>query len=437
MQDLVSLLQRRLQPYLQAPSWCVALSGGLDSSVLLHALAELAKRQNCPPLRAVHVHHGLQTVANSWPQHCQQLCEPLEVDLKVMRVQVAVEASTEQAARQARYQALADQLQQDELLLVAQHQDDQSETLLLRLLRGSGVLGLQAMPASRPLGRGLLVRPLLAVSRLQLESWAAQQGLDWVEDPTNAEDNYDRNFLRLRILPLLRKRWQGLDTVLQRTAEHMDQAQDLLDEFAQLDLKQAAAQPVLDWLKLPCLNLEVVRNLSVARQRNLLRYWLRDKTLLPDSAHWAGWESLLQASPSAQPLWRLQAGALQRHANLVYWLDENWLQPVPSTELLVTSDGEYPLPANGLLRVTGVGAQQLQLGWRKGGEYMVLPNRGRRDLKRLLQEQQVPAFVRDRLPLLFSGQQLVAVAGLPRLRAEGFAGLQLCWQPLSGHKALL
>lgn len=429
MDDLVDILQRQLQPHSQAPGWCVALSGGLDSSVLLHGLAELARRQSCPPLRAVHVHHGLQAVADSWPEHCRQLCAPLGIELQVVQVQVAAAASTEQAARQARYQALAGQLQQGELLLVAQHQDDQSETLLLRLLRGSGVLGLQAMPVSRPLGRGLLLRPLLAVSRLQLESWAQQKGLSWVEDPSNAHEHYDRNFLRLRILPLLRQRWRGLDAVLQRTAGHMTQAQELLDELALLDVQQAIARPTLDWLELPCLDLDVVRVLSAARQRNLLRYWLRDKTLLPDSTHWAGWDSLLNAGAAAQPLWRLQGGVLQRHAGRLYWLEAFWMQPPPWLELSMEGAGDYCLPGNGRLRVDGPNAAGLQLRWRQGGEQMCLPGRGRRDLKRLLQEQQVPVFVRDRLPLLFAGQQLVAVAGLPELRAAGFTELSLSWQP--------
>ncbi|MFB1011488.1 MAG: tRNA lysidine(34) synthetase TilS, partial [Thiopseudomonas sp.] len=141
MTTLIETLKQHLQSHTAAPGWCVALSGGLDSSVLLHALDAVRQQQACPPLRAVHIHHGLQAVADSWPQHCQALCAQLEVPLQVIHVQVDAQASTEQAARRARYAAMAGQLQAGERLLVAQHADDQSETLLLRLLRGSGVLG--------------------------------------------------------------------------------------------------------------------------------------------------------------------------------------------------------------------------------------------------------------------------------------------------------
>lgn len=431
MKTLIETLQQQLQPHTGARGWCVALSGGLDSSVLLHALAALRQQYACPPLRAVHVHHGLQAVAESWPQHCQALCAQLDVPLQVIRVQVDTHASTERAARQARYAALANLLLPGERLLVAQHADDQSETLLLRLLRGSGVLGLQAMPASRPLGPGLLVRPLLAVARRDLERYACQAGLSWVDDPSNASDEFDRNFLRNRVLPLLRQRWPRLDSVWLRTTGHMREAQGLLDELAVLDLQQVRSSPQPDWLPLECLDLNGIRPLSAARQRNLLRYWLRDKTQLPDSAHWAGWLALLQAGTDAQPLWQLQNGALVRHGQRLYWLASHWLQSPPAPALVQVANGDYRLPDNGLLRVSGLACEPLRVAYRTGGEQLELLGRGRRDLKRLLQEQGVPVFVRNRVPLLFAGEQLVAVAGLPALRAKEAVGLEVAWLPPS------
>ncbi|NLD15030.1 MAG: tRNA lysidine(34) synthetase TilS [Gammaproteobacteria bacterium] len=429
MTTLIETLKQHLQSHTAAPGWCVALSGGLDSSVLLHALDAVRQQQACPPLRAVHIHHGLQAVADSWPQHCQALCAQLEVPLQVIHVQVDAQASTEQAARQARYTALAGQLQAGERLLVAQHADDQSETLLLRLLRGSGVLGLQAMPASRPLGQGLLLRPLLTVARRDLEHYARQAGLDWIDDPSNDSDDFDRNFVRNRVLPLLRQRWPGLDAVWQRTTGHMREAQGLLDELAVIDLQQTRIEPQPDWLRLECLDFNEIRPLSAARQHNLLRYWLRDKTLLPDSAHWAGWQTLLQAGAGAQPLWQLQGGALVRDGPRLYWLPPHWLQSPPEPELTQVANGDYRLPDNGLLRIAGLAAAPLRVGYRQGGEQLNLHGRGRRDLKRLLQEQGVPVFVRNRLPLLFAGTQLIAVAGLPALRAAGASGLQADWLP--------
>lgn len=429
MTNLQQKVYRELQEHVGAPGWCLAFSGGLDSAVLLHVLAALCRQYACPPLRAVHVHHGLQAVADDWPDHCRMQCEQLAVPFQAVFVQVGNAASTEQAARDARYAALAGQLEPGEVLLLAQHQDDQAETLLLRLLRGSGVTGLQGMPGTRPLGCGLLLRPLLQVPRRQLEEYARQHDLSWIDDPSNRSDIHDRNFLRNRVMPGLRRRWPGLDTVLQRTAAHMREAQGLLDELAAIDLQQARRQAQPDWLTLECLDLDCVRALSTARQINLIRFWLRDKTLPPDSAHWAGWQALLQAGADAQPLWQLQDGALVRHSRRLYWLPKHWQQVPADPDLPQVANGRYRLPGNGVLQVAGLHAGSLRAGYRQGGEQLDLPGRGRRDLKRLLQERQVPVFLRNRLPLLFADGQLVAVAGLPELRSAAFVGLEADWIP--------
>ena len=418
-----------LRNHLDAAGWCVAFSGGLDSCVLLHLLAEFCRENGGQPLRALHVHHGLQQVADGWPEHCRKVCEQLGVPLLVVRVQVAEEASTEQAARDARYAAFADQLKAGEILMLGQHMDDQAETVLLRLLRGSGVAGLQGMPLSRALGAGQLLRPLLDISRERLEAYAHEHDLSWIEDPSNSSDAYDRNLLRNKVMPALRQRWPALNSVLVRTASHMQQAQGLLDELAEIDLQQTMTQPQPGWLPLEALNLEAIESLSESRQTNLLRYWLRDKTALPDTAHWAGWHALLNAGADAQPLWQLQGGALMRHDRRLYWLPPSWLREPVDPGLQQLTNGEYRLPDNGMLRVVGLNAAPLRMGYRLGGEQLELPDRGRRDLKRLLQEQKIPVFLRNRLPLLFADDRLVAVAGLSGLRAAGFETLQLDWAP--------
>src|SRR6218665_3948299 len=148
-----------LAPWRAAPAWRIAFSGGLDSNVLLHLLASLGKTESLPPLYAIHIHHGLQAVADGWPAHCQRVCDGLGVPLRVMPVHVATGASLERAARDARYGAFAQELGQGEVLLTAQHRDDQAETLLFRLLRGAGVRGLAGIPATRPLAKGGGGRP--------------------------------------------------------------------------------------------------------------------------------------------------------------------------------------------------------------------------------------------------------------------------------------
>ncbi|MFQ6572455.1 tRNA lysidine(34) synthetase TilS [Pseudomonas sp. UM16] len=415
-------LYPRLTPWLTAPSWCVALSGGLDSTVLLHLLANLPHK---PPLRAIHIHHGLQAAADAWPAHCQRLCDDLEVELQIICVQVAAGASLEQGAREARYAAFADALRPEEVLLTGQHREDQAETLLFRLLRGAGVRGLAAMPGQRALGQGMLLRPLLDVSREALEAYAQAQQLTWVEDPSNGDTQYSRNYLRHQVFPLLRQRWPQTAQNLARTAEHLSEAQGLLDELAVQDLAQASTPNGFDWLTLASLELSVLRELSPPRQRNALQYWLASRTRLPDARHWAGWEDLRDAASDGRPCWRLTDGELHRANGRIWWLTDDWLR-VPVAQAWDDPAQPLLLPGNGSLRLSGMMTQgPLRVAYRQGGESLHVAGRGRRDLKRLLNELQVPAFVRSRLPLLYCDQQLMAVANLPQL-SQGDWQLHWC-----------
>ncbi|UUY06525.1 tRNA lysidine(34) synthetase TilS [Pseudomonas sp. J452] len=437
MTSLENRLLAALQPWLAAPAWRVALSGGLDSSVLLHLLARLRDRQALPPLSAIHVHHGLQAIADTWPQHCQQLCDGLGVPLQIAYVQVAAGASLERAAREARYSAFERCLGAGELLLTGQHRDDQAETLLFRLLRGAGVRGLAAMPAQRALGQGVLLRPLLAVSRSELEAYAQQHELRWVEDPSNADTRFARNFLRAEVLPLLARQWPQARQNLARSAEHMREAQGLLDELAELDLAAAAPSSEYAWLGLPSLALGPLRQLSAARQRNALRHWLAPRTALPDSEHWQGWQDLRDAAVDSAPVWRLAAGELRRADERLWWLAGEWLSTPSLPAAWFEPAQSLQLPGNGRLHLRGeypVG--ELQVRYRIGGEVLELPGRGHRDLKRLLNERGVPAFVRGRLPLLYRGEELLAVANLPGLDGSQWGDWQLSWQPPTSEQGL-
>jgi len=240
---LTAKLLQILAPWRSAPAWHIAFSGGLDSTVLLHLLATLAKTDTFPPLSAIHVHHGLQAAADAWPAHCRAVCDALGVPLQVIRVQVRPGASLERAAREARYQAFAEVTGAGELLITGQHRDDQAETLLFRLLRGAGVRGLAAMPVQRPLAGGYLVRPLLDVSRADLEAYAREHQLTWVEDPSNADPRFSRNYLRHHVFPRLIERWPQAVSTMARSAEHLSEAQGLLDELAQMDLMTATCMP--------------------------------------------------------------------------------------------------------------------------------------------------------------------------------------------------
>lgn len=427
-------LTSSLSSWQSAPAWHVAFSGGLDSTVLLHLLADYARTHDTPPLRAVHVHHGLQPAADSWPAHCQSICESLGIELKVIHVQVVPGASIEQAARDARYGAFSQLLGPDEVLFTGQHREDQAETLLFRLLRGAGLRGLAAMPARRSLGRGWLARPLLAVGREVLREHASSQGLRWIEDPSNADTAFARNYLRNEVFPLLRQRWPQAAGSLARSAEHLGEALGLLDELAVADLVGACDGAPHAWLDLDSLDLAVLKGLSPARQRNALQHWLSSRTRLPDSRHWAGWESLRDAAPDAQPLWRLGDGVLQRSHGRVWWLSGDWLTPAGGKLAWRDTHAPLTLPGNGIVHLRGeIPPGELQVGYRQGGEVLEVPGRGRRDLKRLLNELQVPHFVRPRLPLLWQGERLLAMANLP---LAGQGDVQLHWQPPTNVQGL-
>lgn len=426
---LLNQLCQILTPHCSAKNWYIGFSGGLDSSVLLHALVCLKERMELPPLTAVHIHHGLQAVSAHWPNQCQAYCQGLGVNFLSLSVQVSVSGQgIEAAAREARYGAWEQLLKEGDVLLTAQHANDQAETLLFRLLRGAGVKGLGAMSSERLLGAGQLVRPLLAVQRAELEGYAQQHGLVWIEDPSNQDVRYSRNYLRHEVIPHIQARWPQFVRQLGRTAAHMQEAQLLLEDCAQQDLSLCLREkPRLSWLNLPHLSLMALRSLSEVRQRNLLRFWLSAFVPLPDTAHWIGWEQLRDAAPEATPRWQLDGFSVQRGGEHVWLVPDAW----SVTPVLGAADlnvGEWiSLPQNGQVQLReGQSCADLRLSYRQGGESLLLQGRGHRDLKRLLNEAKIPPFIRHRLPLLWQGSALVAVANLPDLSQSGW---KLDWVP--------
>ncbi|AZZ74654.1 tRNA lysidine(34) synthetase TilS [Pseudomonas sp. RU47] len=437
MIDLPSRLLRVLEPWRNAAHWRIAFSGGLDSTVLLHLLASLATSESLPPLSAVHIHHGLQAAADAWPSHCQSVCDALGVPLLIERVRVQPGASLERAARNARYAVFSALTQANDVLLTGQHRDDQAETLLFRFMRGAGVRGLAGMPKQRPVGQGTLIRPLLDVSRSELEAYAQAHHLNWIEDPSNQDRQFSRNYLRHQVMPLLTGRWPQAQVSMARSAAHLREAQGLLDELAQIDLAQAATAHDFQWLGLPSLALAPLAALSAARQRNALSHWLEPLTRLPDTDHWSGWANLCDAAHDAAPIWRLADGELHRSAGRLWWLSGDWLRtPVIGCEWQSPASA-LRLGDNGRVMFSGqTPVGPLQIRYRQGGEVMHLADRGHRDLKRLLNERAVPGFVRGRLPLLFRDDELLAVANLPGLDGHVQDGWKLHWLPTDEDQGL-
>lgn len=302
----------RLAP---AESLCVGLSGGCDSVVLLHVLSGLGLGER---LTAMHVHHGLSPHADAWTEFCSDFCGRLPVLLKIARVSVDRQSGLglEAAARAARYAALA-QCAADNLVL-AHHQGDQAETLLFNLLRGAGVTGASAMPSARPLGGGHLLRPLLGVARSVLEDYARQHGLRWIEDESNADTRYSRNFLRHEVVPLLRGRFPAAEASLAQAAAHFAEADQLLAELAAVDWENVRE------IKGVAASLPHLKQLSLPRLKNLLRHRLR--TLgwqVPVAARLDEFaRQLLAAAPDRHPELQLPDGVMRVAERQLHWLSQ-------------------------------------------------------------------------------------------------------------------
>ena len=220
-----------------ASRWLVAFSGGIDSTVLLHALSSIRERHQCEII-AIHIDHGLHPDSGDWEIHCRQFADSLGVSYSSCPVTVSdvSHSGPEAAARQARYVVLQPQVQEGDCVLSAHHEDDQAETLLLNLMRGSGIAGLAGIGAAQDFGRGRLLRPLLGVSGAAIEAYAKRHKLGWIEDPTNANIRFDRNFLRQEIVPRLATRWPAVTARLRQSADLASEASGLLKNLADIDL---------------------------------------------------------------------------------------------------------------------------------------------------------------------------------------------------------
>ncbi len=285
----------------------VAWSGGLDSTVLLHALRTRPPEGPRLMLRALHVDHGLQPAAAAFRNFCRRTARRWRLPLAVLRVRVDAREgdSLEQAARNARRAALAAALKPGELLLTAQHADDQLETVLLALMRGAGPRGLAGMPAAMPLQHTRLLRPLLQFDRAAIAAYAAAAGLDWVEDPTNADVRFDRNYLRAAVLPALRQRWPAAARTTLRSARHCAAAALALEALAARDLDAAADGAGLE--------IAVLRRFGAARRNAVLRAWLqRAGCRAPNERHLREIEAMMAARRDAHPLLRLPDCLLRR-----------------------------------------------------------------------------------------------------------------------------
>lgn len=398
--------------------WWIALSGGLDSCVLLHSLASL----NLPiTLHALHINHQISPYANDWQAHCADICSRLNIAFTAVNVDVKNSGrGIEDAAREARYAVFEQHIKSGDYLLTAHHADDQAETLLLRLMRGSGPRGLAAMAQERSLGQGTLFRPLLNFSRADLEGYARAKDLTWVNDESNANDHYDRNYLRNQVMPILRERWPAFAGKWQQTAELCAANEALIEELAAQDLVRADFKPALVGTSI---NLVYADSLSVARRHNLIRTWLRGQGLsTPEQQHLQQIEQqIISGRQDAEARVTWGDVSLRVYRQRIYALPLADLPCVPNSPLEFApvnalSSGfqfrfEYSeTSVNSLLNAN---LPNLHLRFRQGGERCRPAARAHsQTLKRLLQDYGVEPWLRESLPLVYSGDELVAVADL-------------------------
>ncbi len=388
----------------------VGFSGGLDSTVLLHALAsEPALKSR---IVAAHIHHGISVHADSWQIHCKKFCDAFEIDFITEAVEFDRSANIEEGARNARYAVFSSLLTSGDCLALGHHQDDQAETVLLQLVRGAGINGLAAMKENGALGLGAYARPFLTYSRTQLEDYANLHQLAWIEDESNQDSYYSRNYLRQQIIPALREKWPSVVNTIARTASHCQQAKNNLDDLAVIDCPQLA-------LPVDFLDLKPLQALNFERLMNVLRVWLNKNQVQQPSMvilHQLIDEVILaRADATPEIMWG--EWVIRRFQYSLY-LDKQEKIIVPSK----TQWSEFPLPL--IIKGTRIKLQaypavegfilpqnaKVIIRFREGGETILLHGQTKK-LKKLFQEWNIPPWKREEIPLLYVNDVLAVIVG--------------------------
>lgn len=415
---IIETIKQYIDTLQQSSKVVIAYSGGVDSHVLLHVLSSLRKEFNLN-LFAVHVHHGLLKNADEWATHCKRICDELDIPYQFTKVKVKPEKgeSVEAIARQARYQAFKDFMEDNDILVVAHHQDDQAETFLLQLLRGAGLKGLSAMPVFSEFDRGHILRPFLSISRADILAYAKDKQLNWIEDSSNHDMRFDRNFMRHEMMPVLLSRWPGLGKTISRATQHIAESNLLLQGYAKQTIEIVRGQEP------ETLSIKKLKALSQAEQKNILRYWFGEKRILmPSEKHLQHViQDVIYAKQDSQSCVSWQDAEVRRYRDELYAM-----QPLKKFDSTLCLNWDYTKPLHlpcelGVLKselTLGRGIdpdllkEPLEVRFRQGGESCrLLGRQGAHLLKKLFQEWRVPYWQRDRIPLLYHQGDLVAIVG--------------------------
>ncbi len=430
MDPLVETLRQVLAPWRGSAAWVLAFSGGCDSRVLLDLISRLRDSDpGVPPVRAIHIDHSLHPDSANWAALCQSWASTANIPISTHRVSLeGSRQGLESLARTARYAVFEQELAAGETLLMAHHQDDQVETLMLRMMRGAGVDGLAAMPAQRGLGAGQLFRPLLAVPRQVLREYAESRALEWIEDPSNESLHFDRNFLRHRLLPVLAERWPDYRARLDKVSALQAEASTVLESYLADELATILADN-------GSLDMNALAVFSPPRQRALLRHFLRERLALsPERRHIDELLRQCLAPDDGQPQLCLQGKILRRYQGRLYCLPASL--PHSLTEPLLWADVGAPQALPGGVLSAQAGGNFLPRGRvtiaqrQQGMRCQLAGEAHSRSLKKLLQEWGIPPWERDTLPLVYCDGELAAVADLAvceGYRCEVGQGWSLHW----------
>lgn len=423
--QLIEVIELKLKQFDSISQLFIAYSGGLDSRVLLHLCA--SDQQLKTKLTAVYINHGLQQKAESWGKHCENVCRELGVKFLNLKVNAQAQPgeSPEEAARNARYTAFKSLLKTGDVLLTAHHDEDQLETVLLHLFRGGGLKGLSGIPASLPFGKGRVIRPLLDVPKSRILEYANHHKLVWIEDPSNQESKFDRNFLRNELIPLIKNRWPSLAVSVARSARHCANSEELLSQLTEEwlnDVINSGDQTLV---------LPRLRVYSQLQQDLIIRCWFQKLGLKMPSEKLLSQikNSIIEARDDADPVIKTQDRLIRRYRNNLYLLQDDALiipseihWPSGHTYLQISNNLGYEvISATSGIAIGKWQAAEKIIRFRSGGETITLPGReGRHSLKNLFQEQGIPPWERNRIPLIYLDNRLAAV-GEHWISAEFYA----------------
>tara|TARA_B100000674_G_scaffold287851_1_gene238362 strand:- start:116019 stop:117335 length:1317 start_codon:yes stop_codon:yes gene_type:complete len=410
-----SKLLRILKNFPKPTGYLVSFSGGLDSHVLLHSIKTISKEINLP-IRVIHLNHNLHQESDIHENHCKEVCSSFGFPFLSFQLDLKGDSKKglEAFAREKRYSVIADNLKKNEMLLLAHHRDDQVETLFLQLLRGSGVAGLSGMPKVRNWRGGWQARPLLNYSKDNLRDYGIKNQLKWVEDPSNKNQNFDRNYIRGTLLPIVKKRWKSYDKTVNRSISHISNALILSDEVGNDDLKLCLKSH-------NCLSIKSLKKLSFNRRCNAIRFWIKEsdkpvpntKRLLEIN------QTLLNATFKSSPrvdwgnnsicsyrdsLWITDRERDERPKDMFSWPNQDRIS-LPKGQFLERTPSNFGIPK----KIWD--ENRIRIGWRSEGlKCKILGRYGTRSFKKICQELEIPPWNRNHIPLIFIDNEIAAVA---------------------------